>query len=123
MSKHPVYGYFLPAETRSKDGHPGDIRPELRRELNKWREKYGHPIHIVSGYRSQAHNRAVGGALDSFHTQGLAADIHLPDNTVLRHRLLTTSFEFNFTGRGFYRTFIHVDMRQLKGSKPAYWIG
>lgn len=35
----------------------------------------GEPIYINSGYRSVALNRKVGGARNSYHTLGLAADI------------------------------------------------
>lgn len=39
----------------------------------------GHPIHVNSGYRSPALNHAVGGAANSAHVQGLAADIICPE--------------------------------------------
>ena len=78
----PVYGYFMPAETKSKDGAPGDIEDVLQAELNQWREAYGKPIYITSGFRSRAHNRNVGGASNSLHLVGLAADIHLPHKPV-----------------------------------------
>lgn len=38
----------------------------------------GKPIHINSGYRSPAVNRAVGGSPNSAHKFGLAADIICP---------------------------------------------
>src|SRR5262249_23987307 len=38
----------------------------------------GEPIHIKSGYRCRALNAAIGGASDSMHMQGLAADILCP---------------------------------------------
>lgn len=38
----------------------------------------GKPIHVSSGYRSEALNRAVGGAGKSAHMLGLAADIICP---------------------------------------------
>lgn len=40
--------------------------------LRKW---YGKPITINSGYRCQELNRAVGGAKNSYHQYGRAADI------------------------------------------------
>jgi uncharacterized protein YcbK (DUF882 family) len=33
-----------------------------------------HPITITSGFRTAAHNKAVGGAPNSFHVKGMAAD-------------------------------------------------
>jgi zinc D-Ala-D-Ala carboxypeptidase len=38
----------------------------------------GKPIHVSSGYRCEALNRAVGGAARSAHVDGLAADILCP---------------------------------------------
>ena len=43
--------------------------------LQPAREMYGKPIHVTSGYRSPAVNRAVGGAKKSQHMRGEAADI------------------------------------------------
>lgn len=39
------------------------------------------PIIITSGYRCQKLNEAIGGAKNSQHTQGLAADIKVPNMT------------------------------------------
>ena len=43
--------------------------------LDKVRELWGKPIGVNSGYRSAELNRAVGGAKNSQHTKGEAADI------------------------------------------------
>ena len=43
--------------------------------LDPLREKYGKPIIVNSGYRSQALNKAVNGSKTSQHMKGLAADI------------------------------------------------
>lgn len=43
--------------------------------LDKVRELWGKPIGVNSGYRSPELNRAVGGAKNSQHTKGEAADI------------------------------------------------
>lgn len=42
----------------------------------------GVPIHINSGYRCPALNKAVGGVPNSQHIAGQAADIHLPSKEV-----------------------------------------
>ena len=48
-----------------------------REVLEPARRVIGEPIHITSGYRCLALNRAVGGVAQSYHVRGLAADIHI----------------------------------------------
>lgn len=43
--------------------------------LDPLRLFYGKPIHVSSGFRSPAVNRAVGGVINSQHLRGEAADI------------------------------------------------
>lgn len=43
--------------------------------LDPLREGYGKPIHVNSGYRCPALNKAVNGSKTSYHMTGLAADI------------------------------------------------
>lgn len=43
--------------------------------LDPLREAWGGPIHVNSGYRCRALNKAVGGAAGSQHMRGEAADI------------------------------------------------
>ena len=43
--------------------------------LDPLRDRYGHPIYVTSGYRCHRLNDAVGGAYNSQHTLGQAADI------------------------------------------------
>lgn len=45
--------------------------------LEQVRAVVGRPVTISSGYRCPALNTAVGGARDSAHLQGLAADINV----------------------------------------------
>lgn len=46
--------------------------------LQPLRDKLGRPVIVTSGYRSPAVNTAIGGARNSAHMSGLAADIHVP---------------------------------------------
>lgn len=61
---------------------PAGLLPNLRllgQGLEQVRAQLGGlPIHVNSGYRSQALNAAVGGAAGSWHILGLAADIICP---------------------------------------------
>ena len=45
------------------------------------RENFGKPIHISSGYRSDALNKAVGGSKTSQHCTGEAIDIDMDGST------------------------------------------
>ena len=57
----------------------------------------GKPIVISSGYRCPALNRAVGGASQSQHLRGEAADLHLPSiaegRTWFRWLIANTTFD------------------------------
>ena len=52
--------------------------------LEPVRAHFGRPVRISSGYRSQALNKAVGGAATSQHVLGEAADITIPGVDNLR---------------------------------------
>lgn len=49
--------------------------------LQPLREKLGKPITVTSGYRNSQVNKLVGGAANSQHTKGQAADIVVKDYT------------------------------------------
>jgi uncharacterized protein YcbK (DUF882 family) len=66
----------------------------------------GHPLRIVSGYRCPPHNKAVGGAKDSQHMYGAAADI--PAGRVTPAQATRAGF----TGLGIQAGWVvHVDVR------------
>jgi zinc D-Ala-D-Ala carboxypeptidase len=54
------------------------MRKVLAPGLERVRSLLGVPVQITSGYRCASLNAAVGGAKDSQHMQGLAADIVAP---------------------------------------------
>lgn len=80
---------------------------KLARHLERLRAiNDGQPLHIVSGYRSPAHNTRVGGATRSQHLRGAAADIPRGYATVAE------AMEAGFTGIGSSGPWaIHVDVR------------
>ena len=56
-------------------GVPENVKTLVENVLDPLREKYGKPIKVNSGYRCPKHNLAVGGATQSQHMKGEAADI------------------------------------------------
>lgn len=56
-------------------GYPAVIDPDLPRNLESMRAKYG-SIGITSGLRCKTWNRLVGGVNGSAHTKGKASDIY-----------------------------------------------
>lgn len=67
-------------EHRDVDNGPSpEIMPRLEylaRQLEVVRSCAGAPVFVTSAYRCPALNKLVGGAADSDHMRGLAADIH-----------------------------------------------
>lgn len=111
-------GYFDTDEFKSADGKEspwGDmvVDPALLAKLNEIRKAYGKPIVVNSGYRSPAHNAAVGGVKNSMHVRGKAADIRpTSKNAADLPELQRICDELNAEGGvGFYNTFCHVDVR------------
>lgn len=85
----------------------------LLASLELLRHLVGRPLTIVSGYRSPETNREVGGAADSRHLHGDAADI--PEG----YATLAQAEAAGFTGIGTKgRWAIHVDVRP---GGPARW--
>ena len=85
------------------------IHPDLLNNLIILRKIINEPIYINSGYRCKNYNDQVGGVSKSYHTFGMAADIHA--RTVLIPHLAIHAQQAGFKGIGVYKTFIHVDVR------------
>jgi zinc D-Ala-D-Ala carboxypeptidase len=58
--------------------HLANLKTLCAKVLEPVRAHYGKPVHINSGYRGPALNKAVGGASTSQHCAGEAADIEIP---------------------------------------------
>lgn len=68
------------ATTRGINNTPTDVATKnlellVNKILDPLREAWGNPIYISSGYRSASLNKIVGGAKNSQHLAGKAADI------------------------------------------------
>ena len=69
---------FKLKEFKSRTNPAVFISRELIEVLQSIRNKLGSPININSGYRTQEHNKSVGGSINSAHLIGCAADISSP---------------------------------------------
>ena len=118
---------FKVRELRCRDGTDTVMVDEvLTVVLQCIREHFGKPVTITSGYRTAAHNAAVGGAKSSQHLLGRAADIRVEDVSVEDVAAYAESLMPDWGGVGRYpvkagRTtgWVHVDTRADK----ARWRG
>lgn len=107
---------FRVGEFASKDGSDtvliDDSLPVLLQQI---RDHFKAPVTINSGYRSPAHNAAVGGVKNSQHTKGTAADIVVRGVSPLEVAQYAEHLMPNKGGIGVYMDFTHVDVRQRRG--------
>jgi uncharacterized protein YcbK (DUF882 family) len=82
------------------------------------RDAVGKSISITSGYRSPQHNKKIGGAKDSQHVKGMAADIKVagmtPKEVALVIDGLIESGKMKQGGIGIYASWVHYDIRGTK---------
>lgn len=87
---------------------------KLTQELDKIRDAWGSPIIITSGYRPPSVNARVGGARNSRHIFGDAADI-APTHNLKGFQIWLDERWFGALGYGAQKGFVHIDMRNGKG--------
>lgn len=113
--------HFSKHEFRCRDGSEHAIDCRLLSMLEALRCILG-PISITSGYRSPEYNAAVGGAPQSFHRLGMAADIQAARHTPAEVYAKADEL-FPVSGLGLYSRsgggWVHIDCR---GSR-ARWTG
>lgn len=110
-------------EFHSKDGArmpvevANNIR-ELANNLQVIRDYFNLPISISSGYRSPAHNRKIGGAPNSQHLYGRAADFTVKGKSPIEVAKVIESLiaagKIKQGGIGIYPTWVHYDIRGTK---------
>lgn len=113
LSKH-----FLRAEFACQCGCGFDtVDAQLLEILELVRSEFKQPVTITSGCRCPDHNFKVGGAEDSQHTIGRAADIKVKGVEPKRiYEFINRGFR-NQLGLGLYSGWVHVDTR----AKKARW--
>ncbi len=96
---------------------------DLITELELVRRIWKKPISILSGYRTPAWNKKVGGAKKSMHLTASACDIVV---ATIPAKEVADAIEagiadgaFHFGGLGRYKSFVHLDTRPGK----ARWEG
>lgn len=100
------------------------IRALCRDVLEPLRARYG-TVHINSGYRHEAYNRAIGGAVNSIHIYDFHPDAVAADHTS-EGALPSTVANFEeplADGLGRYNTFVHADNRCRIGWPKSRWYG
>lgn len=121
------------SEFHSKDGSgfsggkvgSATVKENVRRMMYKLeavRKKAGNsPVIINSGFRSVSHNSRVGGASNSMHMYGVAADIKINGKTPTQVRSIVRTS--GFSGSYAESTYNHIDSRieYNYGSKFWYW--
>lgn len=117
---------FSKSEFDSKDGSemPEDVLTNIKKlagYLQILRDNLGKKIQVNSGYRSEPHNKKVGGKPKSKHILGIAADIVVEDKTPKQVfeliELLIKEGKLPEGGLKAYKTFTHYDIR----GKKARW--
>jgi zinc D-Ala-D-Ala carboxypeptidase len=97
--------------------HCGEIKVDINllEKLEQLRTAIGNrPIYINSGYRCPTHNRNVGGAKNSQHMYGKAADIRAKDMSPRTlEKFADTIFANGGVGMG-GQNIVHVDTRGHK---------
>jgi uncharacterized protein YcbK (DUF882 family) len=89
--------------------------------LQEIRDACAFPLTIISGYRCASHNSKVGGARNSRHVAGDAADISLEglNEPQIKRLKKVIDGHTEINGIGFGKTFIHIDSRL---GKRVTWV-
>lgn len=90
------------------------ISDGLVQVLQAIRSHFGRTTNVNSGYRTQSHNKKVGGAEYSQHLYGLAADIEVKGIKPKTVAAYAETLLPNMGGIGIYSWGVHIDVRKTK---------
>ncbi len=98
--------------------YPLENLKEVAENLEVLREYLGTPITVNSGFRTVTYNKKVGGAPNSQHLRGRAADIrtakYTPAQVHAAIEKLISEGKMKQGGLGIYNSFCHYDVRGVK---------
>ena len=100
--------HFIPKEIACKGTGKLSVNTGLLDKLDLLRSRLGHPLSVSSVFRTPYWNSKCGGAPRSMHLFCLAADIKIIGKD--KNLILELAKDLGFTGFGYYRTFLHVDL-------------
>ena len=96
--------------------------PELVEKLDRARELCGFAFVITSGFRTVEENERIGGAKNSAHLKGMAADLRRPLDEELVYRMCWAAGLAGFRRIEVCDRHIHVDVDETK-DKDIMWFG
>ena len=121
MSRKKLSADFFEDEFWSPDTNTAKMNAEFIYKLQKLRTVVGVPFQIGpgGGFRTEEYNARMGGAKDSMHKQGIAADIdHTRWDGATRFQFISAACALGFSV-GIYPKHFHVDTRS--GTK-VLWV-
>ena len=116
-----LIAHFKPAEFR----YPERMGFQFMIALDRVRRQAGVPMHPTSGFRTPAHNKAVGGAEDSAHTDEPicdAVDIE-PRDSGDRYEIVGAAYFCGWTRIGVYPNgTVHLDATGNRRPDRKLWV-
>jgi hypothetical protein len=130
LSKHFSLAEFINSESAKRNGidnkpteeHIGNIKSLCENVLEPIREHFKVPIHISSGYRSDALNRLIGGSKSSQHSVGQAADVDMEITGVSNKQIfdyIRGNLDFDQLINEFDYSWIHVSYKKQGNRKQV----
>lgn len=115
------YQFFSLSEFDSPDakGSGVNMQDSTMQMLDKARELAGIPFVINSGFRTESHNKAVGGVENSTHLRGYGADIRCRERANFE-RVVMGLIAAGFKRIGVHHSYVHAD--NDPNMKPTTWL-
>lgn len=117
MTSEPMLYYFDSSEFDCKETGENNMNPRFLRKVDEFRAALGHPLVVLSGYRSPQHSLEEHKKTPGTHAQGIAVDVVIPNGTLMR-KAVTLALRMQFNGIGVNKGSLHLDDRD---STPVMW--